>query len=115
MMFQGAAKASLSIAVRYAATRLAVGPAGLSDTPILSYQLQQNAIIPLIARTIAINAALDRVKLNWANQNPDGSEHASVVIQCCAIKPVAGWNLKACYYFSIDNSNYECGVRLIRD
>jgi len=93
-MCQGAAKASLSIAVRYAATRLAVGASGASDTPILSYQLQQNAIMPLIARTIAINAALDRIKVNWANQNPDGSEHASVVIQCCAIKPVAGWNLK---------------------
>merc|ERR1739838_326136 len=95
----GGAKACLTIAMRYAATRMTVGPQGNSDMSILTFQLQQRALLPLLARTYSMNVALDHVKDIWAEiQNADSSKvdpvkHANVVILCCVIKALVGWHL----------------------
>jgi len=89
-MLLGTAKLVLTLATTYATTRLAVGPTGASDTPLLAYQLQQRALSPLVARVYAANCMNNFVKRRYSAAllaGGAGLSWSAVVALCCAVKP----------------------------
>jgi acyl-CoA oxidase len=89
-MCLGSTKVALITAIRYASSRLAVGPEGKSDTPIMAYQLQQREILPLLANTFCYNFALNAAKDSYAAQTEE--DKLEVLLLCCVLKPLMTWH-----------------------
>tara|TARA_A100001015_G_scaffold267936_1_gene318406 strand:- start:886 stop:2811 length:1926 start_codon:yes stop_codon:yes gene_type:complete len=89
-MCLGSTKLTLNTTIKYAHSRLTVGEKGLSDTPIMNYQLQINEIMPLVAKTYSYNFLLNYIQNRFENQSEDDYEEVSKL--CCIIKPLISWH-----------------------
>jgi acyl-CoA oxidase len=79
-MSMGAMKLMSVGIIRFFTQRLSTGPTGDNDTPIFDYQLQQNAIFPLIAKTLCLNITLNFIRGEF-HKGP-----SELVKWCCSIK-----------------------------
>lgn len=85
----GGTRACLNIAVKYAQQRKSIGPEGLSTVPIFNYQLQQNALLPLFARSLALNVFYNFARDVFANPGELKGELPSI---CNIVKTMMSWN-----------------------
>ena len=88
-MTLGSLKTAIYITVTYSRQRYGVSPNGNSQTPIFDYQLQQNSLIPILARTLGMNMLHNFAKEAFANQK--NHPHDLIMI-CCADKTLVGWH-----------------------
>jgi acyl-CoA oxidase len=88
-MTMGALKTVIYSTVKYSQQRKGVSPNGKSETPIFDYQLQQNALIPLIARTLGLNMLHNYAKSIY--EHPKGHEEY-LLLTCCCDKAIVSWH-----------------------
>jgi acyl-CoA oxidase len=104
-MTLGSTKICLDTAIRYSSSRLAVGPKGKSDTPIMNFQLQQRALLPLLAKTYAYNIALNHTKDKYAALNEGKANPMEVLLLCCVMKTQLSWHAE----HTATTSRERCG------
>lgn len=90
-MNMAACKATIAGTVRYMQQRLGVGPSGESDFPIFNFQLNQNAVVPLLARTVVLNLGYNKSKDLFHDST--GREH-EIIRRFCSTKAMVTWHLQ---------------------
>ncbi len=103
-MTMGSTKITLDTAVKFSHNRKAVGPAGDSDTDIGKYQLQQRALMPLVANTYALNFAMNYIQRRYDEHSRSlydetfdkakaaEIDYEEIVRLCCIVKPLVTWH-----------------------
>lgn len=92
-MMVSCTKLLLTTTFRFGNKRMAVGKSGKSDTSIREFSLFQNALYPLLCKTVSLNVAHNVIKdkyVKFATTEPD----ADIISLCCLIKPQISWNAR---------------------
>ena len=80
------AKLGLAICTRYASKRRQFGPEGVPEVPVITYRTVQRRLLPLIARTYALDFAIhDTVRL-FKDPNPEAKD---LEVRAAALKALA--------------------------
>ncbi|MGB3544008.1 acyl-CoA dehydrogenase [Rubrivirga sp.] len=86
-----AAKAGLTVAVRYANRRRQFGPAGGEEVVIMDYLSHQRRLLPLVATSYGLSFALDGLARDFASL-PPGSDTREIEARAAALKTMASWH-----------------------
>lgn len=85
-----AAKSALAIAIRYGALRRQFGPNGGAEVPILNYRTHQRRLMPLLARTYALNFALHDLVVRYARHDEEDSR--AIEALAAGLKAYSTWH-----------------------
>ena len=86
-----AAKAGLTIAVRYGARRRQFGPTGAPEVPLLDYLSHQRRLLPLVATSTGLTFALHDLAEQFAALPPDGDTR-EIESNAAALKSLSSWH-----------------------
>ncbi len=86
-----AAKAGLSIAVRYAEKRRQFGPAGGEEVLLMDYLSHQRRLLPLVAKSYGLSFALHDLAQTFADL-PVGGDTREIEAEAAALKSAASWH-----------------------
>ncbi|WP_420454392.1 acyl-CoA dehydrogenase [Rubrivirga sp.] len=99
-----AAKAGLTVAVRYGARRRQFGPAGRAEVAILDYLSHQRRLIPRVATSYGLTFALNRLAGDFAALEP-GGDTREIEARAAALKTMASWHATS----TLQEAREACG------
>jgi acyl-CoA oxidase len=88
-----AAKAGLTIAIRYGDKRTQFGPEGAPEVPILNYRTHQRRLMPLLANAYALHFALQYLTQRFINRTEEDMQEIEAL--AAGLKAWATWNTTA--------------------
>ncbi|MEM1118433.1 MAG: acyl-CoA dehydrogenase, partial [Bacteroidota bacterium] len=99
-----AAKAGLTVAVRYGDRRRQFGPAGGEEVAILDYLSHQRRLLPLVAKSYGLTFALHDLAEDFSRLGA-GADTREVEGRAAALKAMASWHATA----ALQEAREACG------
>ncbi len=99
-----AAKAGLTVAVRYGARRRQFGPAGGAEVAVLDYLSHQRRLLPHVATSYGLSFATARLAEDFAAL-PPGGDTREIEARAAALKTMSSWHATA----ALQEARESCG------